>query len=102
MFGLEPGLDPADLQVCSKAQDFGDTGFSPEESTMLKNILSLRERSVDDVMVPRTDIVAVQQDVPLGDMLKVFKDAAHSRLVSIMTRSMIRVGMVHIRDSSPS
>jgi len=65
---------------------------------MLKNILSLRERRVDDVMVPRTDIVAVQQDVPLGDMLKVFKDAAHSRLVVYNDTLDDPVGMVHIRD----
>src|SRR6185437_6296950 len=54
----------------------GDTGFSPTESRMLKNILSLRERRVDDVMIPRADIVAVQQDIPLGEL----------------------IGMVHIRD----
>ena len=65
---------------------------------MLKNILSLRERRVDDVMVPRTDIVAVQQDVALGDLLKVFKDAAHSRLVVYNDTLDDPIGMVHIRD----
>ena len=35
---------------------------------MLKNILGLRERRVGDVMVPRADIIAVQQDIKLGEL----------------------------------
>src|SRR5262249_6732945 len=37
----------------------GETGFSPTERAMLKNILVLRERRVSDVMVPRADIIGV-------------------------------------------
>jgi CBS domain containing-hemolysin-like protein len=97
VFGWSPTSIRSDLQVLLEGEG-AETGFSPEESRMLKNILSLRERRVDDVMVPRTDIIAVQQDVPLGDMLKVFKDAAHSRLVVYNDTLDDPVGMVHIRD----
>jgi len=97
VFGWSPTSIRSDLQVLLEGEG-AETGFSPEESRMLKNILSLRERRVDDVMVPRTDIVAVQQDVPLGDLLKVFKDAAHSRLVVYNDTLDDPVGMVHIRD----
>ena len=51
----------------------GDTGFSPAERTMLKNILGLRERRVVDVMVPRADIIGVQRDIALGELMKVFE-----------------------------
>ena len=64
-----------------EARRAGETGFSPEERAMLKNILGLRERRVEDVMVPRADIVAVQQDIALGELVKVFESAGHSRLV---------------------
>jgi CBS domain containing-hemolysin-like protein len=97
VFGWSPASIRSDLQVLLEGEG-AETGFSPEESRMLKNILSLRERRIDDVMVPRTDIVAVQQDVPLGDLLKVFKDAAHSRLVAYNDTLDDPVGMVHIRD----
>src|SRR5205807_4113319 len=60
-FGWKPGSIRADLQVVLEAGAAGETGFSPEERAMLKNILGLRERRVEDVMVPRADIVAVQQ-----------------------------------------
>ncbi len=48
----------------------GDSGFTPEESRMLRNILGLRERRVGDVMVPRADIIAVQQDIKLGELMR--------------------------------
>jgi CBS domain containing-hemolysin-like protein len=75
-----------------------DSGFSPEGRAMLKNILSLRGKRVDDVMVPRADIVAVSIDVTLADLLKAFQTAGHSRLpVHGETLDDPR-GMVHIRD----
>ncbi len=76
----------------------GETGFSPTERTMLSNILGLRERRVADVMVPRADIIAVQRDIPLGELMKVFESAAHSRLVVYDDTLDDAVGMVHIRD----
>jgi len=41
--------------------------FSPGERAMLKNILRLRELRVEDVMVPRADIEAVDLNTTLGD-----------------------------------
>lgn len=75
-----------------------ETEFSPAERTMLQNILSLRERHIGDVMVPRVDIVAVQQDIELGELLKVFAGAGHSRLVVYNDTLDDPTGMVHIRD----
>jgi CBS domain containing-hemolysin-like protein len=76
----------------------GETGFSPTERTMLKNILGLRERRVADVMVPRADIIAVQRDIALGELMKLFESAGHSRLVVYDDTLDDAVGMVHIRD----
>ena len=74
------------------------TGFSPEEQALLKNILDLRERRIEDVMLPRADIIAVQQDISLGDLVKVFENAGHSRLVVYNDSLDDPAGMVHIRD----
>lgn len=76
----------------------GTDGFSHDESRMLKNIIALRERRVGDVMVPRADIVAIQQDIPLGELIRVFEKAGHSRLVVYDDTLDDPVGMVHIRD----
>jgi CBS domain containing-hemolysin-like protein len=49
-------------------------------------------------MVPRADIIAVQQDIKLGDLVRVFEGASHSRLVVYNDTLDDPVGMVHIRD----
>src|SRR5205807_35740 len=47
---------------------------------------------------PRADIVAVQQDIALGELIKIFEGAGHSRLVAYNDTLDDPVGMVHIRD----
>jgi CBS domain containing-hemolysin-like protein len=76
----------------------GDTGFSPTERIMLRNILGLRERRIADVMVPRADIIGVQREISLGELMKVFESAGHSRLVVYEETLDDAAGMVHIRD----
>jgi len=88
----------ADLQVVLETGAAAESGFSPEERAMLKNILGLRERGVEDVMVPRADIIAVQKEILLGELVKVFEVAAHSRLVVYDDTLDDPTGMVHIRD----
>jgi CBS domain containing-hemolysin-like protein len=98
LFGWKPGSIRQDLEVVLENAAPTDTGFSPEERTMLRNILRLRERRVEDVMVPRADIVSVQQDIALGELIKVFESAGHSRLVVYNDTLDDPVGMAHIRD----
>src|SRR5215468_9544949 len=97
LFGSKVGSIRANLRTALE-QGAGAAGFSPKESAMLRNILSLRERRVADVMVPRADIIAVQKSIALGDLLKVFASQAHSRLVVYDETLDDAIGMVHIRD----
>ena len=97
IFRWKPSTVRADLE--DVLQDgTSETDLSPTERTMLKNILGLRERRVSDVMVPRADIIAVQRDIGLGELMKVFESAGHSRLVVYDETLDDAVGMVHIRD----
>lgn len=98
LFGWRSGSTRADLKEFLEGSVPSELGFSPEEGTMLKNILGLRERRIDDVMVPRAHIVAIQQDIALGELVKVFEKAGHSRLVAYDDTLDDPVGMVHIRD----
>src|SRR4051794_38701324 len=98
LFGWKNGPTRADIEVVLKAAGPGVAGVSPEERTMIRNILALRGRRIEDVMVPRGDIIAVQQDIALGELVKVFEKAGHSRLVAYDDTLDDPVGMVHIRD----
>jgi hemolysin (HlyC) family protein len=98
LFGWKSGPTRADIEVVLEAAVPGETGLTPEERTMLRNILALRGRRIEDVMVPRGDIIAVQQDIALGELMKVFENAGHSRLVAYNDTLDDPTGMVHIRD----
>ncbi|MFA6154004.1 hemolysin family protein [Mesorhizobium sp.] len=72
--------------------------FSPGERAMLNNILRLREVRVEDVMVPRADIEAVEITTTLGDLLGTFEQSGHSRMPVYAETLDDPRGMVHIRD----
>ncbi|MCV6603645.1 MAG: hemolysin family protein [Cohaesibacter sp.] len=76
----------------------GDETFSAEEKAMLRNILALRELRVDDVMIPRADIDAVEDDISLGALLAIYQEVGHSRLPVYRETLDDPVGMVHIKD----
>jgi CBS domain containing-hemolysin-like protein len=97
LFGWKAASTRADLELVLTAEQ-PQSGFSPEEATMLKNILGLRETRIERVMVPRADIVAVQQDISLSELVKIFEGATHSRLVVYNDTLDDPSGMVHIRD----
>ncbi|WP_209003952.1 hemolysin family protein [Labrenzia sp. CE80] len=76
----------------------GDTAFSPEERLLLGNILRLRELRVDDVMIPRADIEAVDSGITLGRLMELFQDSGHSRMPVYEDTLDDPRGMVHIKD----
>jgi CBS domain containing-hemolysin-like protein len=97
LIGLRTGSLRSDLAEVL-AEDTVKAEFSPAERAMLQNILSLEKQRIGDLMVPRADIVAVQKDIPIGQLLRVFATAAHSRLVVYDDTLDDPTGMVHIRD----
>src|SRR5207253_7467176 len=98
LFGWKAGPARDALKVGLEATTPEDVGFSVIERTMLRNILSLHERRIADVMVHRADIVAVKRDIPLGELMSLFESAAHSRLVVYNETLDDPEGIVHIRD----
>ncbi|WP_434054122.1 transporter associated domain-containing protein [Roseibium sp.] len=76
----------------------GDTAFSPEERLLLGNILRLRELRVDDVMIPRADIDAVDLDTSLSRLMELFQKSGHSRMPVYEETLDDPRGMVHIKD----
>lgn len=69
-----------------------------DERTLLTNILNLRDRTIEDVMVPRVDIVAVDSESSLADVITVMTQSGHSRLPVYRETLDDAVGMVHIKD----
>jgi CBS domain containing-hemolysin-like protein len=72
--------------------------LSPIERQMLRNLLHFGERTVDDVAVPRGEIVAVPETISFADLVTMFAEAGHSRLPVYRDSLDSVTGMVHIKD----
>jgi len=72
--------------------------FTAQERAILKNVLALHDVRVEDIMVPRADIIALAIDTPVRDVLELFRTAGHSRLPVYGETLDDPRGMIHIRD----
>lgn len=76
----------------------GHSGMTEEERTLLKNVVAFGELSVKDIMVPRTDILALERDTSLDELLAHIKDIGHTR-VPVYHESLDKIeGFIHVKD----
>lgn len=75
--------------------------LTEQERSMLLNILGFSNLRVEDVMVPRADIVAVEQDQSLEELMAVLAEAGHSRVPVYRETLDDPIGMYHIKDLLP-
>ncbi|MGJ0557681.1 hemolysin family protein [Methylocystis sp.] len=75
-----------------------DAAFSPEEREMLRRLLRFGALRVDDIMVPRADIIALEESDPLSDLLRTFGEAGVSRIPLYSETLDDPRGMIHIKD----
>ena len=72
--------------------------FDTHESTLLRNMLGLRDINALDVMVPRADIFYVDQSDSMEQIIEKMTAASHSR-VPVVNENLDRVeGILHIKD----
>lgn len=71
---------------------------STEERNMLYNIFGINERKVDDIMVNRSDIFAVEENIGFEELRKLIVEKEHTR-VPVYKSSMDNVsGFLHAKD----
>jgi CBS domain containing-hemolysin-like protein len=87
-----------DLADVLETEEGAAVGFSPVERAMLRNILRFREVRVEDVMVPRAEIEAVDQDTSIGELMMMMHETGRSRMPVYSETLDDPKGMVHIRD----
>ena len=96
-FGLGEEPDLRELIEDALARSKSDT-LSAQERSMLRRILQFGTLTVEDVMVPRADIIAVDDTVSVAELMDVFRQAEHSRVPVYHETLDDPRGMVHIRD----
>ncbi len=75
-----------------------DMPIDPEERTMFVNLLKFGDLRIDDVMVPRADIIAADEATPISEVIGTMGEAGHSRLPVFRESLDNVIGMVHVRD----
>ncbi len=95
--GLSSQVDTRSVIEEALRNDAG-ASFTPAERAMLQKMLHFKELRVEDVMVPRAEIVAVDEDSTLGELLNVFAEAQHSRVPVYRDTLDEPVGMAHVKD----
>jgi CBS domain containing-hemolysin-like protein len=89
------------VEVLDEHNATDDTKISTDEKNMLKNMLSFRDSKVSDIMIPRTDIVAVEQNISLDELKKILITEEHTRMPVYRESLDNVVGFIHIKDLIP-
>ncbi len=84
----------------------GEGGEAPEASEerrgevalSVPGMVNLRRMRVEDVMVPKAEIVSVAEDIPMDELVGVFRDSGLTRLPVFRGTLDRPVGLVHMKD----
>lgn len=93
--GLRPAV-PATEDNMSASTSAPDT--SAAERDMMERIAVFKKKRVDDVAIPRADIVGVEVETDITELARLFSEANHSRLPVYRGDLDDPVGVVHIKD----
>jgi len=72
-------------------------GLPSEDQSMLISILDLEKVSVNDIMVPRSEIVGINIDDEMPEILNVLANSQHTRLPVYKENINNIIGLLHLR-----
>lgn len=72
--------------------------LAPQERVMLHNVLAFNERTVSDIMIPRTDIVAVAHDITYEELKAHIIEQRHTRTPVYQDTLDHVLGFLHVKD----
>lgn len=88
----------ATLEEALRTEAKSESAFSAVERDMMLRLLRFGALRVDDVMVPRADIIAIDETASIADLLQLFRTAGVSRIPLYRETLDDPHGMVHIKD----
>lgn len=97
--GRQPGdeteVNPAD--VIREREEAGET-MERDQKDMILKVAAFDRLRVSDVMVPRSEIKAVEVDATLAELAALFVEHQHSRVPIYRETLDAPLGMVHVKD----
>jgi magnesium and cobalt transporter len=90
------------LEELAERHEEDNEPINATEHLILENTLRLRSQTVEDVMVPRADIVAVDANTSIQDVVKRIGETHHSRMPVFEGDLDHTIGLVHVKDVLPA
>jgi len=87
-----------DLETVLDNKSNNTDGISKQERVMLMNILKIDEILARDIMIPRAEIIALEESISFDEAIKIFVEGAHSRIPIYNEQLDNITGMLHIKD----
>src|SRR5690242_341306 len=69
-----------------------------QEHQMIHGIIEIGDKTVREIMIPRTDIVAVDREAGLRDIVRLFKQYRHTRMPVYEENIDHVIGLIHTKD----
>ncbi len=86
------------LEEALKTETNAETAFSAAERDMLLRLLRFGGLRVEDIKVPRADIIAIDETATIAELLMLFRTAGVSRIPLFKETLDDPNGMVHVKD----
>jgi CBS domain containing-hemolysin-like protein len=94
-----PPLEEMERALAEYARRQGRGGEATTE--LIHRVFEFREKVARDVMVPRTEVVAVEVDTPVPEIIRLLAEEGHSRM-PVYRENLDRMeGVLHARDLVP-
>lgn len=99
IFRLKSDDAVTDAELISLVKEAEEDGtLKEDESELVRSALEFDDLKVEDILVPRVDVVAVKYDSPMDEIMRTFRENTYSRLPVYKDKIDNIVGLIHERD----
>ena len=84
------------MTMVSEAENDGE--LTDRESELIRSAIEFDDVEVEEILTPRVDVVAVEDDIPLEELAQTFAESGYSRLPVYHGTIDNIIGVVHEKD----
>ena len=84
------------MTMVSEAENDGE--LTDRESQLIRSAIEFDDVEVEEILTPRVDVVAVEDDIPLEELAQTFAESGYSRLPVYHGTIDNIIGVVHEKD----
>lgn len=84
------------MTMVSEAENDGE--LTDRESELIRSAIEFDDVEVEEILTPRVDVVAVEDDIPLEELAQTFAESGYSRLPVYHGTIDNIIGVIHEKD----